>query len=1563
MATCPNINLQSWKDLVQSQGEELAYYLWDKYDGNVPENPVVREISPRSVAVVKEFLSRIGVDIKTVQNIVINGTEKRSEVAAAEIMQKLIQVVEGREAEALPEEAMHFAVEILEQNDPQLFNKLLSEINNYRILKETFADYANDPKYQTADGKPNVRLLKKEAIAKVLAQTIINKTEGLTETNDNLAKVEGWWNQIVQFFKNLFTKSGFDEAAMKIVMGEDIGTADDIRAAEDLVLFQKNAQSIVYDKLKNIAAGIEKKDDGYYINGKKTRRVTDIVKDWYDRRFKDKDLTKSDYSKAVDDLKKEKGTAGHADLENAFKTFVDENGFLRDTPLDDTGYVSQVNPNNRDMYELLKNNLKDRLNSFPAGTRFLSEATVFDPKRNLAGTIDFLAITPTGETNILDWKFMDLNVDKYLLQGKRPDVPWYKVNAWRQQMDQYKLILQNAYGVKPQDFKQTRMIPIQTTYSQGNAKLGILPQLLNIKIGDVNVKNISDDYLLPVGLEGEKTGNKKIDALIEKLNAVYKKFSEKKVLPSEKLSKAEQLNALFTAIRQLQIKGNLKPLLLQAKTLNKQIQATINTYNNKFKGVDPKTLSNKEINDFAEELQTAQDALRTYVNLDTDLRGLFTGELTEEDVKLKDDLRDAADAARDYQSTLDEVLNDYTSDIIAGSEGVDNLLSPEKIIKGFTRWFSSTATLQLKSMELLYKKANKAFAYAGYDTLEETRKLEKLKESYDAWAKGKGLNKDNYFDILRKKDKNELINEFDTEFYSTLKKKIEEKDFEWIRDNIDATEYNKFLAKKLEEELERIDNRARLGTEEDIAREINREKAQARQLYSLSTTESPGWLLYDYANKFPKRETWESKEWKELTKPENKAAKDFYDYIRERNAEYRDLGYISKGDERIFLPFVRKGLVEKLVLGGDVRIGEQFLRSISVDEGEIGYGQIDPLTGKPVDTIPKYFTSEIEGEVSTDLFRTMSLYNEAAIRYKYLSEIEDQIRAVVAVERNKKAIATSVFGKTEYKDGMLQYTPDNNENSKLVEDMMKSIIYGQKFLTSETFDQLLGKIGNWGERINKKMGINLFPEDLSERQVSVNKIIDSLNTSFSITALGLNPLSAISNYFGGTAQSVINSGRYFTKTDYAAAQGMLFINKMRGEDGKKMIGALEYFLPLTENYNREVAKTLSLNTLSHENIQDALMYFMRKSDYAVQTSNFYAYLNNTIVQDGEVVNVREYLRTQPKYADRYAGTPEQRKQLEQEFEADVKQLVEEKGVLKMGKVVDNQFVIPGVDRKSDSVVTLRRTVQQLTKNAMGNLSADDVRMINLTVYGKSFMVFRNWIPRLVDVRFGNVKYNNASDAYEWGRMRMVFRILSEDLLGSLGNLRNSLIANEKGVVFMRELYEKKKADYEKDTGKTLEMTEDEFIDLVRANLRGTTLDVLLLVSLFSLVAALKANMPDDDEDDAVKAQYRFIVKAADKLKDELAYFYDPTSFTSLVGKGLFPSLSLVDNATKAFTNFFRENWALAMGDEEKVEDTKVIKYWMKTFPFTNQMAGYLPMFFPELAKDLGLRVQSNYGLR
>ena len=44
MATCPNKNLNEWKSLVAARGENVAFYLWDKYEGDVPESESRTEI-------------------------------------------------------------------------------------------------------------------------------------------------------------------------------------------------------------------------------------------------------------------------------------------------------------------------------------------------------------------------------------------------------------------------------------------------------------------------------------------------------------------------------------------------------------------------------------------------------------------------------------------------------------------------------------------------------------------------------------------------------------------------------------------------------------------------------------------------------------------------------------------------------------------------------------------------------------------------------------------------------------------------------------------------------------------------------------------------------------------------------------------------------------------------------------------------------------------------------------------------------------------------------------------------------------------------------------------------------------------------------------------------------------------------------------------------------------------------------------------------------------------------------------------------------------------------------
>ena len=1542
------------------------------------ESTLPSNASPKTLKIIRDFLEKVGVNVNIVKEIVVNGV-KYDANGVAQVMQQLISVVEGKEAQALPEEAMHFAVSIIKQTNPKLYQKLMKEINGYEMLTQVFRTYGSDPLYQK-DGKPDVIKLKEEAIAKVLVEKIINKSEGITDRPGNLATAQSWWRSIVDWIKDLlYIKSGFDQVTIDIISGKDIGTADQIGEEQDATFLQKSKQDNVYDSVIELSNRIEKPKEGqekYVIDGKEVSRVSDIVKTYYDNRQKNQELLDDEYDTAVKELKKEKGTKGHADLEYAFSLFVDENGYLKDAAAraenkENDNYVSQIG--SQSFYETLRDNLERRLESYPEGTRFLKEVAIYNGK-NLAGTVDFMAIDPNGKIDILDWKFMNLNQEKYT------DVPWYKIESWNIQMDEYKKILTANYGVQAKDFRQTRMIPILAEYSRGKkskeGKVIELPRLTGVKIGDVNVQDIDEkeDFLLPVPTKDELTDNRKLDELLKKLNNAYERFAKEKVTPDRKEAKREQLQSLFKAIRRLQVKRDVRPLIEQAKLLELKAKELLERYRNLYENPeDVEKFSEQELNNFSDEVESVQNAFNSYINIHNLLKDVV------DDADLRNSLRDISDVANDYISELTEINKNFVNDVLAKRENFNDVLSPEKIVKGLAKFFSSTSTLQVKTIQLLFKKANMAFGKATIATQVENAKLDKLRDDYIAWAKSKGISQKEFFSMIKKKDSNELINQFKKEFYTEAKKAARDGNVQWVKDNIDVAELSEALEKKKNEEIERIKNLPRTGTPEQILKDITREITDAERLYSINTDSSKGWFLYDIVKKFP-LEKWQTEEWKNLNKPENAPAKAFYDYIVEKNKEYADLGYISKQKERIFLPYVEGSLVEAAIKGQSLKIGERFWRSISIDASDVGYGQIDPETGKPINTIPRYFTTPFEGVLSEDLFRTMSMYNEAALKYKYVSEIEGQVRAIARMEKNKKTIMTNSLGKVarDPVTGDPIYNPESTEgNYELLDSMIKAIIYGQRYIDNQNFDAALFKVGKWGETINKKLGINVFPENLEGRQVTLNKIVDNLNNTFSIATLGFNLGSSISNGLGGTFQSIINSGKYFTRNDFYAAEAQVIINKFSGEDKAKFFKAFEYFQPLTDNYNRDLAKRLSTNIIAEgktankissnfateEGFQDFLMWMMRSADRTVQGANFLAFLNNSVVIDGKVVNAREYLRSLPEYKGRWSGSSQDRKAFDQKFDEEVKKLVEEKGVMKLATIENDQFVIPGVERMSNSVLEVRRKVQQISKDAMGNLSEDDLRLINMNILGKSFMVFKNWIPRLVDVRFGGLKYNAASDAYEWGRTRMMMSVLYDNLFTNFDGLLGLITGNDRGAELMRQSFEKRAEKYELETGRKLEMTEEMYMDLFQSNVNAFGRDLMFLLALTGLTFGMAAAVPDDDEDPLVRNQYNYARRLADKLSDEVSYFYNPTSVLNLVGNGPFPAMSILNNGFKGVKNLFIELYGLGIGDEELVEDTKVIKYLARTFPFANQMVGYLPLFYPDMAKDLGIRVQSNYGIR
>ena len=1534
--------------------------------------------NPQTIKMVKDFLNRIGVSIENVDNIVVDGV-KLDANGAALVTQQLVKIVNGKQDVALTEEAMHFVVEILQQTNAPLFKKLLKEINGYAILDQVYNTYGSKPAYQI-DGKPNILKLKKEAIAKVLTETIIKRNEGSTEKPELIAKAETWWDQIINALKSIFFTSGFDETAMKVMSGEAIGTVEDIRAQEGDVYLQQTGdpQKRIVDEIRDIDSKLVKKpaivdgkqEDRYFFNGATDYvkyRVTDFIKDWYSQKFANKELLKDEYDDAVNDLKKDTGTGFHFDFEFLVKgygdgnggVFVDANGKLRDEPLDDSTYVSQMDPNNRGYYEILKKNMWERLSDkkkYPEGTIFLSEMKMFN-KRNVAGTVDFIAVTPAGKVSILDWKFIGLNTQKY------DDVPWFKIDAWRQQMQQYVSILQGSYGIKPENIQEARMIPIVVKYSGGDREKNILPKVTKIEIGNIDPKTESKDYLLPVGIETESTGDKKIDELISRLNKVYQDISSKAaVTEAQKQSKAILANSIFKAIRYLQVKQELRPLVDQAKLINKEAERLIEEYNSTWKGIDVSKTDDLSRDEFVGRILDFEDSLKVYESLSYDVRSFFKGELSEEDEELLKEIENVSKNAKNYELDLEDIRKEFMDEVVAARENIFDYLKPEKIVKGITRLFGSTSITQLKSAQLLFKMANRALGYAAQDTVDEGNELKKLKDNLDKFNKSKGLSKKEYFKFIKKSDKNELIDEFNPEFYDKLKKAInaEKPDYQWIKDNIDIDAYKAYLKEKLEKENLYALNKARISA--DPESEIDRDILQNEKLYNIDDADSVGLLLYQDIKKFPKKENWESKEWKELHKPGNEPALAFYNYIRKKNDEYHELGYITNA--RTFLPFVRKGFLEKVFYGGKMALGEDILRSLTIEEGDVGFGQINPITKEPVYNIPKYFTRPIDGDVSEDLFKNMTLLNEMAIRYKYLSQIENQAKAILRTESQKEAIKTSYYGTTKYKrDGTPETTSDNTENTELIRDMIESIIYGHKYVESGNFDQLLGGLGNFGKRANKMFGAKILPEKYDNAQISLNKVVDSINNYFQVKSLGLNPISSLANLLGGSFQTWINAGKYYTKAEFLKNEFMM-AQRMHGVDQKKYIGALQYFLPLTESYNKQIASELSINSLNAQSLQEILMSLMRNADQFVQSVNFFSYLDNAIVVDDRVENVREYLKTTPEFANIYKVGQDERAILQKKFEEEVERLKKEQGVMALAKIEGDKFVIPGVDRKSDSVIELRRKVQAITKDALGNLSDDDVRKINMNIVGKSFMMFKNWIPRLVDVRFGDLKYNAGSDAYEWGRTRMVANFLGEGIITGIKNLTDAVYATDKGVEYMMELYEKKKETYERETGKTLEMTPDEFIELVRQNIKNQAADLMLYIALTALFFGARALAPDDDDDKYAKNQHKYLMRVIDKVRDEVAYFYNPMGLINLSKGGVFPALSGVVTPGKTLINMLNEMYGLSMGDGvglngKPIDENYVIKYGLKSLPVTSTLADtILLLFFPDVAKDLGMKAQS-----
>jgi len=216
---------------------------------------------------------------------------------------------------------------------------------------------------------------------------------------------------------------------------------------------------------------------------------------------------------------------------------------------------------------------------------------------------------------------------------------------------------------------------------------------------------------------------------------------------------------------------------------------------------------------------------------------------------------------------------------------------------------------------------------------------------------------------------------------------------------------------------------------------------------------------------------------------------------------------------------------------------------------------------------------------------------------------------------------------------------------------------------------------------------------------------------------------------------------------------------------------------------------------------------------------------------------------------------------------------------------------------------LTSLTKRISRAATGGISKTDMNKMSMNIWLKSMMVFKGWIPKLVDTRFGEFRKisddfsvvidddgNITGEKYDIGRIRLFSNFLHVNIFRTIGEINDILSVNENGLLKIDELFLKYAESYRKQTGEDLNLSKEDFADLIRTNLRNQVKELAILTALVGLMFSIGYFEPDDDEDKATKNFHRFTLKVIDKFVGELSFFYNPLEIEKLLSGSAFPAI-------------------------------------------------------------------------
>lgn len=1528
------------------------------------------KISEEGLKKVKQLLSQLGVKTKDLleyakeANINVDGIN-----GLADLTKGIIAVADGKEGEALTEEAIHIATAILDQTNPKLITEMISKIDRFGIYQQVYEDYKDV--YKTKEGKPDIRKIKKEAVDKLLTELIVNRLNNAEQypalaKEENISILHQWWNAILDWFRGMYKKSNisiFNETA-DIILNKNIGNVSDIKEQGNYYQLSDNQKEILRkleetDKIINKEYA-EKSDtslrdteeasnwyvklvDGDWVKVK--NRVTDRVKDWYEQIFRNKNVTQKDEKRF--EILKNLGIEGHSAIDGIILRYVDPSTHkLRESALDKPEVSPLRNDRGSKIYNLLDRYVTETLKQFDKDSLFFPEKVIYSSKEDEAGTIDLLVLEPTEHgfrANVLDWKFQAFDKNQQ-------DVKSYKQKGYNIQIDRYKNILKKEYGIN--QFRQMRAIPIGMHYYTSEAGNSFMT---GIEIGSPDASKITDLKLVPIPIESERTGNKTVDLILDKLSAAYSKIqTEKPIEEEDKIAKRQRLTNLRAAIRLIQTQQDMSHLKEAMEIHASQLKNVLNQFKT------DKNMSNKDREELSEEFMDISELVGMYKSSTVALRNVL-----EKDSDLYKQILSVQSDIDELEEEFLQAKKDFV-DSIGKQNNVFGILNPNAILKGAKRMFRSFDEMSLPGARLISTLINRA----SYDALKKSddfaKKLEPIIE---------GIKKGNLsYDLIATKE-NKLIDEIRIKDFEQAYINASDK-AQFLRENIDDMEaYKAEVEKKRDEKIEKAKKRNYGTTDESyknqlIEDEINRINSEYNYLNPLSVKNQ---IIIKHLNKGK----WYTEEFKELTKEKNKPLLQFYRAVQDLNQIAYENGYIEYAQMRNFLPFMAKGFFDKMADNGwnIFSAPGDFIKSLNEsDKRQAFYSEI---TGDKINIIPKHFTKNIaekfeNGKKTTDysilsreIGQNVILFAQAMYKFEQMNEINDQIELVLSVEKLKDHIATNKFNKPiiEVNESTGERTvktlPGNQENYQTLYDFVQYLVYENRYPLSTDQDLGFNKVFNTAKQfINSTFGTDLKPSDTP---TSMIKTIDAINRAMQIKTLGGNPISGAVNWFGANLQALSQKSDYYEYNDFRKNQ-KIFENLpgINEKEASKMSNLIDLFRPFSEAGSYEVFKKAAKSPLNKLNFGDVMMYFMRKTEHMVESANFYALLDNMIIVDGKIVPIKQYLKS--KYSDRYSKGSEYLKETEAKIE---KEYLEYKknSILKSASVDENgKLSIPGFNlNNKEEIEKLSILSKNLYRRITGNVSATSINRAKLDVFYSSMMVFKNWIPKLWYTRFGSIEekidpFNR--DAFDVGRVKVLVDSFFLQVQGRTGAIKDILQTNERGLLALDEMYKKYAEQYFQNTGQEFTMSKEAFNDMIRQNLSNQMRELGILLLLMAAMFSLGFVAPDPD-DKRGKSVINITKRTLDQFVQEISFFYNPVNFQQMLSGGAFPALGLVNDIEKFIGQTSKEFTGYDISHPTQTSDevrqkAHPIKAGLRLVPGIASWMKFSTIISPELAKEYGI---------